>query len=195
MSSRRLALRGVLVVVLLGSGFVGAPAHADYRAKLRAIEEQIDTIPQLGRHEITLDYYAGAVTLRGRVQSERVRQEVELAASRVKGITRVVNRLEIEDEVPTADARARFGGGVTNLSDAEIQRELSDAMRRAAPTQEKRIEVSVLGGRAIISGDVESFRKVDELLAVALNTRGVEDIENHLTVGGREYHPERFLRE
>jgi len=110
----------------------------------------------------------GVVILSGMVDNLKAKKAAEEVAGNTAGVRRVKNHLKVRPrEVP---------------SDAEIRKNVQDALDRGPVVDQHDITVSVLSGIVNLYGAVDS--KYEKLLAedIAARVKGVVDVQNFLDV-------------
>jgi osmotically-inducible protein OsmY len=110
----------------------------------------------------------GVVTLKGSVPSHFQKTDAQAIASRIKGVTDVVNRLKVEVPLP--------------VSDEEIVRDIQSALARDALIEETQVGVSANRGIVTLTGTVTAYDDKTEVEDMAWRTRGVVDVVNEVKV-------------
>jgi osmotically-inducible protein OsmY len=110
----------------------------------------------------------GVVTLRGAVNALWKKAAAEELVLTIQGVQGVSNELTV---VPSE-----------NVIDDVVANEILGALRRNMYIDERRIDVTVEKGRAILSGTVPSWVAYRGAYQAAENTPGVIDISNELVV-------------
>ncbi len=93
-----------LVVAALMLAYAGAAFAADKQVSDDQLYDQVkrrlanDPIVKGGALEV--EVHQGVVTLRGSLESEKLRQKAEHLTKKIKGVTKVVNELQIARKQP-----------------------------------------------------------------------------------------------
>jgi len=134
----------------------------------KAIKDASLYDPRVFSFEIKPEVENGWVTLRGTVDNLKARIAAEKLAENTTGVSGVTNRIKVRmDEDPT---------------DAEITANIENSLANNAITEAWQIEVTVNNGIATLSGVVDSYLEKKEAEWVASGVRGVNDVNNILTV-------------
>jgi len=117
----------------------------------------------------------GVVTLTGQVHNWYQKTRAERIAERVRGVKKVNNQLRVYR------AAAK--------SDQELAREVRKRLKWNWITWwvHDKIKVDVENGVATLTGDVDTWSERAEAAKVALETEGIWEVENRLTVSGFTY--------
>jgi osmotically-inducible protein OsmY len=110
----------------------------------------------------------GTVTLSGSVDSYWKKVRAEEIASGVKGVSVVINDIEVS----TGEA----------VSDQMIQADIASSLERNADVQREEISVSVENGEVTLSGTVDTWLAYTEAEEAARYTVGVEAVTNNLEI-------------
>jgi osmotically-inducible protein OsmY len=124
-------------------------------------------------NEIGVSVKNGVATLSGWVDSYSKKWAAERAALRVRGVTAVVN--EIEVRLPDSD----------QLSDVEIAESLSQALKLDSLIPDGAVKASVSGGWVTLRGEVEWDYQRREAERVARTITGVKGVTDLITVRPR----------
>jgi len=152
------------------------------------ISAELDKLQGLGRYEIDIDARHGVVTLSGQVASPAVKNTIGQIASNTKGVTNVVNDLQINPAFaprePRVEGRAMYK---TIPTDGDISRRVESALQAESGISLRGLEISSRNGVVTLSGAQPSFRDIDRILSIALMVDGVKDVQSRMTIQGREY--------
>lgn len=123
----------------------------------------------------------GTVTLTGKVHSWYQRSHAYDVASRVRGVKAVIDNITVS---------AAHGTNGTNWKkDGDLVTSIKSRLRSDWTTWwvSDKINVTVTKGVATIEGDVNSWKQRQEASDRTLNTFGVSEVDNRLTVKGVAY--------
>jgi osmotically-inducible protein OsmY len=108
----------------------------------------------------------GHVTLTGSVEWMFQKLAAEKAVKYLRGVRGVFNHIDIKPRVSPLDVQSR----------------ITDALRRNADLEARRIHVEAVGGRVVLTGNVRSWREVKEAARAAWAAPGVVFVDNQITV-------------
>jgi len=108
----------------------------------------------------------GWVTLEGQVEWNYQREEAERAVRRVKGVTGVINTIQLKPWVEPS----------------EIKRKIEEAFRRSAEIDASRITVETNGGEVVLRGTVRSWAERQEAERAAWKAPGVTRVVNQIAI-------------
>ena len=108
----------------------------------------------------------GHVTLTGSVEWMFQKLAAEKAVKYMRGVRGVFNHIDIKPRVSPQD----------------VQNRITDALRRNADLEARRIHVEAVGGRVVLTGNVLSWREVEEAARAAWAAPGVVFVDNQITV-------------
>ena len=108
----------------------------------------------------------GWVTLEGQVEWNYQREEAERAVRRVKGVTGVINTIQLKPRVEPS----------------EIKRKIEEAFRRSAEIDASRITVETNGGEVVLRGTVRSWAERQEAERAAWRAPGVTKVVNQIAI-------------
>lgn len=138
--------------------------------KMRLMSDE--RIPAL---EINVDTRDGVVTLFGYVYTDEAKAAAEEIASKVDGVRRVDNALEVVPEGEKAAVAER---------DEDVDRMVEQVLKTDPLLKDDRIDVEVKNGIARLTGMVDSEGERYAAAGTARSVRGVRAIKNDLTVEG-----------
>jgi len=119
---------------------------------------------------VSVETVKGAVSLRGKVDSDNARAAAASVAQAIDGVKSVRNDLQV---VPAGDRKA------IDSSDTDITRQVEG--RLAKDVQLKKVGVRTDGGAVILTGAVSSFGASARASELARGVPGVRMVRNELT--------------
>ncbi len=137
----------------------------------QAVKHQLlfdDAVPSF---RISVTANLGVVTLEGTVDSMLAAERAVKIAERIKGTRAVVSRIKVQ---------------LAARPDAEIARDVRDAMRYDPAADAYEIDVAVADGGVTLTGTVDSYAEKRIAEHVAAGVRGVRDVDNEISVSYRE---------
>jgi len=168
----------------------------DAEALERKAGDAVSRDPYLEPYEITVEVVGGTATLYGSVDSYYEKAQAEDVVSRIEGIRTVENRLTVDydltyfvhdpylDDLDPSDYRWYRPEPLNpGAGDAEIRAEIEDELWWSPFVDEGDVEVTVINGRAKLTGEVDSW---SEYGAAARNAYegGAVWVDNRLAVEG-----------
>jgi osmotically-inducible protein OsmY len=108
----------------------------------------------------------GRVTLEGEVDWDYQRRAVENAIRPLRGVVDIHNRIRLRNQ----------------LSPADLQRRLEEALTRQALREVKHLNVDVRDGTVTLRGTVHSLRERDAVVGTAWSAPGVRAVINELHI-------------
>src|SRR3984893_5821039 len=150
----------------------------DLEVRLSAVDQRAD--PEIARdgvaaiktslafsgHQIRVIVDMGWVTLEGQVEWNYQREEAERAVRRVKGVTGVINTIQLKPRVePSA-----------------IKLKIAEVFRRSAEIDASRITVETNGGEVVLRGTVRSWAERQEAERAAWKAPGVTRVVNQIAI-------------
>jgi osmotically-inducible protein OsmY len=108
----------------------------------------------------------GWVTLEGQVEWNYQREEAERAVRRIKGVTGVINTIQLKPGVEPS----------------EVKRKIEEAFRRSAEIDASRITVETNGGEVVLRGTVRSWAERQEAERAAWKAPGVTRVVNQIAI-------------
>jgi osmotically-inducible protein OsmY len=118
--------------------------------------------------KIDVSVEAGIVTLKGKVNAFWKKMKVEELSSQILGVVKIVNLIGI---VPSK-----------SIADEVVSRDIIAALHRSDNIDADAIDVKVNDGRVTLSGAVGNWIAFRTAWNCAVNTVGVKDVENNLTI-------------
>jgi osmotically-inducible protein OsmY len=141
-------------------------AHLTDTDIAKAVRHALEWDALIPDREIHSTVTAGVVTLEGVVTTPIEREEVERVVGRLKGVRRLDNRLHVS-RVLEADA---------------VAASIRQALNRRSVREAAHLTVRVHEGRVTVEGTVQSREERSTILGAVRGTRGVQAIEDRLTV-------------
>jgi osmotically-inducible protein OsmY len=136
----------------------------------QAVMDELDFEPGVRSTDIGVSVHEGVVTLSGFVDSYGDKFDAERTVKRVFGVKGLANDLEVK--LPYAAQRP----------DPEIAEAAVHALAAASSVPQRRIQVTVRDGVAILEGEVDwKFQSMAAEDALG-RLSGVRDVRNHITV-------------
>lgn len=109
----------------------------------------------------------GWVTIEGTVDQAYQRSAAERAIRNLVGVRGVTNRVTANVSVPESE---------------DVRHQIEEVLERRAEDAAKRIQVNVVGEKAILSGEVSSWPERTAVLHAARQTPGIEEVESQIRV-------------
>lgn len=171
-----------------------------------AVARSFENHPRLDDAQVRIEVDTGVITLRGTVDSVQAKRTATQLALNNLGAREVRNRLEVNPtldvaaaqqadaasaEEPRSDENGREGDSESGqpqkaeaapLRDAELAKEVKEALRRDPYLHTDDIDVEVVSGEVYLDGDVETVFEKMRADDVAARTRGVTGIHNEIDV-------------
>ena len=109
----------------------------------------------------------GWVSLKGEVEWNFQRTAAEKCVRGLTGVKGVTNDITIKEK---------------RVQPETIKQRIEEALKREAEREARRIAVEVRGSRVILSGNVHSFREMQDARGAAFSAPGVTSVENNLHI-------------
>lgn len=138
----------------------------------QAVRDAFVYDPRVFSFNPKVDSDNGVVTLTGTVGNLAAKRAASQDASNIVGVWRVHNYLRVRPK--------------TQISDDQIAANIRKALSWNPYIWHSDINLSVVDGRAILTGFVDSDAKRDEATRIVADVPGVLDVDNALQVGDRE---------
>lgn len=164
----------VVGVARVTNNLIAKPARCEDSAVKKDVQSKLASDYLLSGQEIQVKVHDGIVDLSGNVANHFERKHALVATASVPGVVDVVNMLHVSKPVP---------------SDTEIAQQIRRSLSSEDATRwvRDRIHVSVHDGIATLSGDVYTWSERRHADRTALRSRGVNAVDNRLTVEGVSY--------
>jgi osmotically-inducible protein OsmY len=146
----------------------------------RAIELELMSQAMLLFHHLDVGVADGIVTLRGKVDSLLDEQRALEVARSTRGVRGIVDRIEVEP---------------VERSDADLARDLEEAIEGDPALEACEIRVRVVDGRALLSGVVDSWQEKRFALQVASGVPGLAAVSDALDIDPGQARSDAEIRE
>lgn len=137
-----------------------------------ALEQELLHDPAVNSNDIDVDAENGVITLTGDVDDLRSKERARRIATTVRGVTSVVNRIEV-DTPPW-------------VTDATLIENVERALLADSATESFEIAVTVNDGHVVLDGQVDSMQERELGATVAKGVDGVRDLTNQIDVRYRD---------
>lgn len=176
---------GIALAIAATSGAVAADTVSQDITEARQ-ETQIWTTyalsPYLRASDLKVSVDNGKATLTGTVEEGVNKDLAKQIALGVSGVTEVDNQIVVRpDYMPPAQTAERSYGEV--IDDASITAAVKSKLLWGRHTSGLAANVDTNRGKVTLQGTADSAAARDLAGRMALNTRGVESVDNHLVVG------------
>ncbi len=133
-----------------------------------AVERTLKEDARVRHADTTVKVNDGIVTLSGEVDNLKARRAAAQRAADTMGVRDVRNNIEVKT--------------ASKMSDDDVERKITDALRRDAVIDRTNVSVDVVDGKAHLRGKVDSYYARAQAEDIAARTNGVTSIQNDLTV-------------
>jgi osmotically-inducible protein OsmY len=113
----------------------------------------------------------GVVKLEGEVEWEYQRTNAKTAVENLAGVRSVINLVTVKPKITPVD----------------IQNKISSALHRSATVDAGKINVEVIGGKVVLTGNVRSFAEKEDAERAAWSAAGVTSVQSNLEIEIPEY--------
>lgn len=110
---------------------------------------------------------AGAVTLKGCVETYAQREDAERAVKNLAGVRMVLDEIAVETVDVTPEA---------------LRASIRDALDRHAERELGKLQIDIEGGRVTLHGNVQSWHEHDAVVGAVTGTRGVKSVVDRLRI-------------
>jgi len=132
------------------------------------VVDALTTDIRIDSTNVSVDVVGGVVYLRGTVPSFHEKRIATEIANRIKGVVDVVNELRVAP--------------ITLRTDQEITDDVRAALTRDVWVDERKIDVSTVGGVVYLSGNVDSYTEKSYAESDAWSVQGVVDVVNNIVI-------------
>lgn len=136
--------------------------------------------PHLNPFEFKIEVEGETVTLGGKVDDSIDRELAETLALQVSGVKKVVNNIEVDARAPRHSGDERTLAAMNR--DATITATVKSKLLWNSETDGLAIDVDTLNGRVTLSGSVDHERARTVAGQLAVNTPGVQTVDNQLRI-------------
>jgi osmotically-inducible protein OsmY len=181
-------LLGMSVIALMAAAWglpaVGAvPAAVTDALITGRVESSFLLNEQLNPFNINTNTKDGVVTLTGSVDDPTAKQLAEDIARSVKGVVDVTNEIKVVAEPPATKPRRSFS---QQVRDKSISAAIRSRLLYHKHFSGLKITVKTEYGNVTLAGVVHSEAHKTQIANIAATTRGVEKVNNLLTVAPKE---------
>ncbi|RPH96582.1 MAG: BON domain-containing protein [Lysobacterales bacterium] len=182
----KLALASAIALALAsfsGAAFAGAPSQEVVEARQEAqILTTYALSPYLRAGDLNVSVEDGTATLTGIVAEDVNSALAKQIALGVTGIEKVDNQIEVKADYapPAANSGERSFGEV--VDDATITTTVKSKLLWSKSTEGMQMDVDTNLGKVTLNGAAENGAAKELAGRIALNTRGVESVDNRLVV-------------
>lgn len=154
---------------------------------------------QLPQANISVSARQGTVTLQGSVEEQNQKQQAEQIAQSIRGVQDIQNQISVGDfpalgYTPGQDRqRQQMGQQQRGASDMVLSHQIAMQLQQQLGSGQivhvmdpQAIYVHVSQGTVMLHGSVQDQSQIREAEQVIQNISGVQNVENQLTVGGRQ---------
>jgi len=132
-----------------------------------AVNHAVRVDPRVRSSEVEPEVDEGVVTLRGVVGHVRAKRAAGTDARNTVGVKSVINRIKVRPEA---------------RPDREIEANIREALERDPALEAYDLDVSVIGGKAFLYGEVSSYYEKGLADNVASRARGLKGVKNFIEV-------------
>lgn len=152
------------------------PERRDDKTVYENIRLALDTDSVLNKFNIDIGVQDGIVTLSGGVKTSYEKAHAADIASRVKGVRKVINRINVNP--------------ISSYSDATLKKQIETRLDHNGQTHRitGQIDVQVKDGVVTLIGTVDTWAQCTEAAYVAALTDGVQNVVNRLRINGVNDH-------
>jgi osmotically-inducible protein OsmY len=115
---------------------------------------------------LTVTVEKGWITLKGEAEWDYQRKAAKNSLVHLMGVAGVSNYITLKEKILPSDIKIR----------------IQEALKRSAESEGSKINVEVSGTKVILSGNVHSFKEIEDAASAAWNAPGVMALENNLKI-------------
>lgn len=145
--------------------FAGPDAFSDEEIAKRALSV-LDFNVLIPRDKITVKVEKGWVTLTGEVGWDYQRTAALADVRKLRGVMGIFNGITVKPHVSAVD----------------VERRITDALKRHAEIEAKGVKVSVIDGKVKLEGKVDNWTDRTALERAAWSAPGVRSVEDHVHI-------------
>jgi osmotically-inducible protein OsmY len=168
-----------LLVAFAANAAIPKKARIDDEDITGAVRNNLLGDPGVSAHMIDVSTNEGVVILEGSVDNMLAEERALRIARAIKGVRAVVDKVEVRP---------------VERSEDEIRRDVLSALAMDPATESYDVLVSVDNGVVTLSGSVESWAERNLALKVTKGVKGVESINNTITVDYTDERPDIEIR-
>lgn len=176
-------VRKVQDLLIVGPDRGAGPGQADASWITTQIQARYFADSVLDGRDIEVTANNGVVTLSGRVGSEREKEEAVAIARDIDGVTRVDDRLVVQDAGAVATTGAAAAAdAASRVDDRRVTTSIQAKYFLDNALKNRRIEVDTRQGVVTLRGEIASDDERAQALLLARTTEEVDRVEDILTV-------------
>ncbi len=156
--------------------FFFSPEQAFGQELLQRVNQHFRELKPYGNYDLAASTSNGRLKIYGKVSNPEVKNRLIQILKDQEGI------IEIEDSI-----RIDPDFGIEKFSDQYVKSHVNQVLKELDSSKNKISNIEVLKGNVSLSGDFESFRVVDEVLAKIRGVKGVKDLTTDVLVQGKPY--------
>jgi osmotically-inducible protein OsmY len=134
----------------------------------QAVRRALESDVRVPDRQIRTTVSRGMLTMEGEVAHWSQRSDAERAVEHLAGVSRVINRVEVNPTELASVAKARAA--------------VDSALERQAAREAGRIQLDASGDTVSVSGTVHSWREREAVIGAVRGTQGVQEVNDHLRI-------------